>query len=400
LRRATAAAVLCLALVATALLGGCGSGSATPGGGGDSSGGDSTSAPSETAGTATGATTPQPEVAIETAASGFDAAQVYKEASPGVVTIRSVFGPGSAAEGSGFVLDEEGHIVTNAHVVTDESGGPRKPAEEVFIEFPDRNVVEAEIVGFDPFADVALLKVEPGDFQLHPLTEGDDATLEVGESVAAIGSPFGETQSLSVGVISATERSVKSLTEFQIEGAIQTDAAINPGNSGGPLLNGAAEVVGINQQIETNSGANDGVGFAVPMTAIKRSVAQLMETGTAEYAYIGVSTQALYPQLAEHLGIDSTFGGLIADVVPGGPADEAGLQGGDKEIEFQASSYKIDGDVILQVEGHNVVSPNDLARYVSEKKPGEKVGLTILRKGKKEDVSVTLGKRPDSPEPE
>ncbi len=399
MKRATAAAVLCLALVAAALLGGCGSGNATPGGGDSSSDttGASTSAGTESS---TTAESPQPQVAIETAASGFDAAQVYKEASPGVVTIRSVFGPGSAAEGSGFVLDEEGHIVTNAHVVTDESGGPRKPAEEVFVEFPDRNVVEAEIVGFDPFADVALLKVEPDGFQLHPLTEGDDATLEVGESVAAIGSPFGETQSLSVGVISATERSVKSLTEFQIEGAIQTDAAINPGNSGGPLLNGAAEVVGINQQIETNSGANDGVGFAVPMTAIKRSVAQLMETGTAEYAYIGVSTQALYPQLAEHLGLDTNFGGLIADVVPGGPADEAGLQGGDKEIQFQASSYKIDGDVILQVEGRNVVSPNDLARFVSEKKPGEKVKLTILRKGKKEDVSVTLGKRPDTPEPE
>ena len=399
MKRATAPAVLCLALVLAALLGGCGSGNATPGGGDSSSDttGASTSASTESS---TTAESPQPQVAIETAASGFDAAQVYKEASPGVVTIRSVFGPGSAAEGSGFVLDEEGHIVTNAHVVTDESGGPRKPAEEVFVEFPDRNVVEAEIVGFDPFADVALLKVEPDGFQLHPLTEGDDATLEVGESVAAIGSPFGETQSLSVGVISATERSVKSLTEFQIEGAIQTDAAINPGNSGGPLLNGAAEVVGINQQIETNSGANDGVGFAVPMTAIKRSVAQLMETGTAEYAYIGVSTQALYPQLAEHLGLDTNFGGLIADVVPGGPADEAGLQGGDKEIQFQASSYKIDGDVILQVEGRNVVSPNDLARFVSEKKPGEKVKLTILRKGKKEDVSVTLGKRPDTPEPE
>jgi S1-C subfamily serine protease len=400
LKRATAAAVLCLALFAAALLGGCGSGNATPGSGGDSSSEATTSAGASPE-SSPGAEAPQPEVAIETAAIGFDATQVYKEASPGVVTIRSVFGPGSAAEGSGFVLDEEGHIVTNAHVVTDESGGPREPAEEVFVEFPDRNVVEAEIVGFDPFADVALLKVEPDGFQLHPLTEGDDSQLEVGESVAAIGSPFGEQQSLSVGVISATDRSVKSLTQFQIEGAIQTDAAINPGNSGGPLLNGNAEVVGINQQIETNSGANDGVGFAVPMTAIKRSVAQLMEDGSAEYAYIGVSTQALYPQLAEHLGLDTTFGGLIAQVVPGGPADEAGLEGGNgKEIEFQAGSYEPGGDVILQVEGKNVVSPNDLARYVAEKQPGEKVDLTILHKDKKEHVSVTLGERPDTPEPE
>jgi S1-C subfamily serine protease len=384
-----AAAALGLALVLAALVAGCGSGNATPG---SSSGGAT--------GTSTTAESTPPQVAIETAASGFDATQVYKEASPGVVTIRSVFGPGSAAEGSGFVLDEEGHIVTNAHVVTDESSGPRKPAEEVFVEFPDRNVVEAEIVGFDPFADVALLKVQPDGFQLHPLTEGNDATLEVGQPVAAIGSPFGEQQSLSVGVISATDRSVKSLTEFQIEGAIQTDAAINPGNSGGPLLNAAAEVVGINQQIETNSGANDGVGFAVPMSAIKRSVAQLAEDGTAEYAYIGVSTQALYPQLAERLGLNTTFGGLIAKVVPGGPAAEAGLEGGEKEIEFQAGSYEVGGDVILQVEGRNVVQPDDLARFVAEKKPGEKVDLTILHKGKKEDVSVTLGKRPETPEPE
>ena len=400
MKRATVAAALALvlALALAAILGGCGAGNATPGGGND---GD-TIATSATAGaSSTGEeSSPPPQVAIETAAAGFDATQVYKDASPGVVTIRSVFGPGSAAEGSGFVMDEEGHIVTNAHVVTDESSGSRKPAEEVFVEFPDRNVVEAEIVGFDPFADVALLKVEPNGFTLHPLTEGDDATLEVGQPMAAIGSPFGEQQSLSVGVISATDRSVKSLTQFQIEGAIQTDAAINPGNSGGPLLNADAEVMGINQQIETNSGANDGVGFAVPMSAIKRSVAQLIEDGTAEYAYIGVSTQSLYPQLSQKLGLDTTYGGLIAEVVEGGPADEAGLEGGDKEIQFQAGEYSIGGDVILQVEGQRVVQPDDLARFVAEKLPGEKIDLTILHKGKEEHVSVTLGKRPDTPEPE
>ncbi len=214
--------------------------------------------------------------------------------------------------------------------------------------------------------------------------------------MAAIGSPFGEQSSLSVGVVSAANRSVKSLTEFQIEGAIQTDASINPGNSGGPLLDGDARVLGINQQIETNSGANDGVGFAVPISAIKRSIAQLAEDGSAEYAYIGVSSQALYPQLAAKLGLDTTFGGLLAEVVPGGPAEKAGLEGGDKKLDFQAGEYRTGGDVILQVDGHDVVQPDDLARFVAAKKPGEKVTLTVLHDGKKEQVEVTLGKRPDT----
>ncbi len=373
-------AAACLACLA--LLNGCGSG----GGGSDS-------------GTAQAPAQPKakPQVVVEAADSGFDAARVYREASPGVVTIRSIFaGGGGAAEGSGFVLDTKGEIVTNAHVVTDESSGRRKPAKEVFVEFPDRNVVEAQILGFDPFADVALLKVKPDGFALHPLKLGDDAGLQVGQPVAAIGSPFGEQQSLSSGIVSATDRSVKSLTQFQIEGAIQTDASINPGNSGGPLLDAGARVIGINQQIETNSGANDGVGFAVPISAIRRSIAQLQEDGTAEYAYIGVSSQALYPQLAAKLGLDTGFGGLLAEVVPGGPADKAGLQGGDRKLRFQAGEYRTGGDVILQVNGHDVVQPDDLARLIASYRPGEKVTLTVLHDGHREQVEITLGKRPDS----
>jgi S1-C subfamily serine protease len=379
-RAALAVALLCLALLA-----GCGS---SDKGGGMSGAG--IAAQSD----------PAPQVIVETAASGFDAAEVYREASPGVVTIRSIFGgdsgTGGAAEGSGFVLNEDGEIVTNAHVVTDESSGKRVPAKEVFVEFPNRNVVEAKILGFDPFADVALLKVKPDGFTLHPLELGDDAGLQVGQPVAAIGSPFGEMQSLSSGIISATDRSVKSLTDFQIEGAIQTDASINPGNSGGPLLDAGARVIGINQQIETGSGSNSGVGFAVPVSAIKRSVAQLEENGSAEYAYIGVSSQALYPQLAAKLGLDTTFGGLLAEVVPGGPAEKAGLEGGDKEVKFQAGKYSTGGDVILEVDGHKVIRPNDLARLVASKKPGDKVMLTVLRDDEKKRVEVTLGKRPDS----
>jgi len=339
-----------------------------------------------------------PQVIVETASSGFDAAEVYREASPGVVTIRSIFGgdEAGAAEGSGFVLDGSGEIVTNAHVVTDESTGSRKPAKEVFVEFPDRNVVPAQILGFDPFADVALLKVDPDGFELHPLELGNDSELLVGQPVAAIGSPFGEQQSLSVGIVSATDRSVQSLTEFQIDGAIQTDASINPGNSGGPLLDAAARVIGINQQIETSSGANDGVGFAVPISAIKRSVAQLEDDGHAEYAYIGVSSQALYPQLSERLGLDTNFGGLLARVVPGGPAEKAGLEGGDKKLEFQAGEYRTGGDVILQVDGKDVVQPDDLARLIAARQPGEKVTLTVLRDDRQEDIELTLGKRPDA----
>jgi S1-C subfamily serine protease len=370
-----AAILACLALLA-----GCGS---------SEGGSDATTA-------APASTEAKPTVIVETAASGFNPAKVYREALPGVVTIRSIFGSAGAAEGSGFVYDSGGEIVTNAHVVTDESSGTRKPAKEVFVEFPNRNVVSAEIVGFDPFADVALLQVDPDGLDLHPLALGDDHDISVGEPVAAIGSPFGEPSSLSVGVVSATNRSVKSLTQFQIEGAIQTDASINPGNSGGPLLDGEAQVLGINQQIETASGANDGVGFAVPITAIKRSVAQLEGDGNAEYAYIGVSSQALYPQLAEKLGLDTTFGGLLAEVVPGGPAEKAGLQGGDKKLNFQAGEYRTGGDVILEIDGHDVVQPDDLARLISTRKPGEKVTLTVLHDGKRKQVEVTLGKRPDS----
>jgi S1-C subfamily serine protease len=376
-RRAVLASLLCLALLA-----GCGSG-------GEGEGGSSAQAPASSE--------PAPQVIVETADSGFDAAQVYREAAPGVVTIRSIFGDSAgAAEGSGFVLNEEGEIVTNAHVITDESSGERVPAKEVFVEFPDRNVVEAEIVGFDPFADVGLLKIDPDGFALHPLELGDDAEIQVGQPVAAIGSPFGEQQSLSSGIVSATDRSVKSLTQFQIEGAIQTDASINPGNSGGPLLDAGARVIGINQQIETGSGSNSGVGFAVPVSAIKRSVVQLEEDGSVEYAYIGVSSQALYPQLAGKLGLDTTFGGLLAEVVPGGPAEKAGLEGGEEKLRFQAGEYRTGGDVILEANGQKVVKPDDLARFVAYRKPGEQVTLTVLHDGEKEQVEVTLGKRPDS----
>ena len=373
-------------LLCFGLLAGCGSGDE-----------ESSPAPGSSAATAP---EPQPQVVVETSSPGFDAAQVFEEAAPGVVTIRSVFEEAGAAEGSGFVLNDDGEIVTNAHVVTDESSGDREAADRVYVEFPDRNVVSAEIVGFDPFVDVALLRIEPNGLELHPLELGDDKELHVGQPVAAIGSPFGEQQSLSVGVVSATDRSVRSLTQFEIPGAIQTDASINPGNSGGPLLDVAARVIGINQQIETSSGANDGVGFAVPVSSVKRSIAQLREDGEAEYAYIGVSSQALYPQLARKLGLDTTFGGLVSEVVSDGPAEEAGLRGGDDKLRFQAAQYLTGGDVILQVEDRDIVRPDDLAEVIATHDPGDEVTLTILRDDERKQVELTLGERPDNPSPE
>jgi S1-C subfamily serine protease len=356
--------------------------------GGEDNGGSVSNAPEEVRTTT--------EVIVQAADGGFDATEVYREASPGVVTIRSIF-DGGGAEGSGFVLDTEGRIVTNAHVVTDGEGGDREEAASVFVEFPDRNVLPAEIVGFDPFVDVALLEVEPDGFELQPLELGDDEELVVGQPVAAIGSPFGEQQSLSIGIVSATDRSVRSLTEFQIEGAIQTDASINPGNSGGPLLDAAARVIGINQQIETESGANDGVGFAVPISSVQRSVAQLKRKGTVEYAYIGVSSQPLYPQLAERLGLDVDYGSLVAEVVADGPADRAGLEDGDDKLRFQGIPYRTGGDTILAVEGRELIRPDDLARHIASFRPGEEVTLDVLDDdGSREKIDVVLGERPDS----
>ena len=387
-RRGIAAGLLVLLLAAALLLVACG------GDGGESASTTTTTTTTEAA--------QQPQVAVQVAGSQFNPVEVYKRAAPGVVTVLSVFGGSgdvlggaSAGQGSGFVLNKDGEIVTNAHVVSEGEGSNLSEADQVYVEFADRNRVSADVLGVDPFADVALLKIDPGDLpNLVPLQLGDDRQLQVGDPVAAIGSPFGEQQSLTIGIVSAKQRSVKSLTQFQIENSIQTDAAINPGNSGGPLLNANAQVIGINQQIETRSDTNAGVGFAVPINAIKRSIEQLRDKGEADYAYIGLSTQALYPQLAEKLGFDSDYGGLIAKVVPGGPADDAGLRGSDDTTRFQASTVRTGGDVVLAVDGKKVVDPSDLSNLILAHQPGEKVTLDILRDGEHKQVEVTLATRP------
>ena len=365
-------------------------------------------------GSTTGAATDDattPTVAVETATGGFIAQRLYEQDSPSVVTILSVFGDpenaisqAQAGQGSGFVIDTNGEIVTNAHVVTDavetgaQTAGDINEADELYVEFGDRNQVPAEIIGFDPNADIALIKVEPDGLDLQPIEFGDSDGVAVGSPVAAIGSPFGQEQSLSTGIVSATDRSIESLTQFRIDGAIQTDASINPGNSGGPLIGADGKVIGVNQQINTTSGGNEGVGFAIPSNLVQRSVDDLRDDGQAEYAYIGVKSQSLYPQLAEELDIDAPTGSLISSVVDGGPADEAGLQEGDdgpdSRIQFQGRPVKVGGDVIVAVDGEELVTENDLSRLISEHRPGETVTLQIIRDGEEQDVDVELGTRP------
>jgi S1-C subfamily serine protease len=325
-----------------------------------------------------------------------------------VVTITSVFDSGGssllgsggaqAGQGSGFVIDKNGDIVTNAHVVTSggrlNGGGTPHAAKQVFVEFGDRNRVPAQIVGFDADADVALIKVDPSGLNLVPVPLSSRSTFAVGEPVAAIGSPFGETQSLSIGVISATNRTVEGLTNFGIDNAIQTDASINPGNSGGPLLDAKGEVIGINEQIASSSGSNSGVGFAIPVTSVRYSVDQLRNGGHVQYAFLGVTSESLYPQLADHLGIPSKSGALITDVVNGSPADDAGLKGSTGETTFQLQHVKTGGDVVIAVDGKPVFQNNDLSELIATHKPGDSVTLDILRDGHHATVNVTLGSRP------
>jgi S1-C subfamily serine protease len=335
---------------------------------------------------------------------GFDAGQIYERLSPGVVTITSVFEGGSnpledqgeAGQGSGFVLDGRGYIATNAHVVTAEDLSGTKRAEEIYVAFLDGNRVSAEIVGTDPNADVALLKVDPEGLKLTPLRLGVPETIEVGEPVAAIGSPFGEqqSQSLSVGVVSALDRSIQSLTRFQIGNAIQTDAAINPGNSGGPLIDARGRVIGINAQIRSRSGGGEGVGFAVPVDAVQRSLHELRRHGRVDYGYLGVGSLVLYPQLADRLDLRVGAGALVQEVEDGSPAEDADIQAGDDQITFQGRPVPTGGDVIVAVDGKPLTLHSDLADVISSMSAGEKVRLQLLRDGKRRTVEVTLGRRP------
>ena len=334
---------------------------------------------------------------------GFDPGAIYDRLSPGVVTILSIFNGGGSlledggegGQGSGFVVDGDGYIATNAHVVTTERRNGTARADDVYVEFSDGNRVAATIVGDDPNADVALLKVDPAGLSLTPLRLGRSASIAVGEPVAAIGSPFGERQSLSIGVVSALDRTIQSLTRFQIGDAIQTDAAINPGNSGGPLLDARGRVIGINAQIRSQSGGGEGVGFAIPVDTVRRSLGELRDRGKVEYGYLGVETLTIWPQLAERIGLDVDTGALVQDVVDGSPAEDAEIQAGDDTISFQGqTNITVGGDLVVGVNGRALTREHDLADEISAHSAGDRVRLELIRDGKRRTVEVELGKRP------
>jgi S1-C subfamily serine protease len=331
---------------------------------------------------------------VKTAGGGsFDPSGIYKREAPGVVTVLSEFA-GQIGQGSGFVIAGNGEIATNAHVVTDTEGGAVKRARSVFVQFLDGNQVPATIVGADPDADVALIKVKPDGLKLRPLPLGTSANLVVGAPVAAIGSPFGEAQSLSIGVISGLDRTIESLTQFQIPGAIQTDAAINRGNSGGPLVDARGRVLGINSQIRSSSGGGEGVGFAVPVDSVKRSLDELRRTGRVSYAYLGLSLKALYPQLAERYHLPVKRGVWVQTLVRGGPAAGAGLKAGSRTERFQGRRYRVGGDVLVKVAGVDLTTDNSVSEAIAPHRPGETIKVELYHGTERRTVSVKLGKRP------
>ena len=335
----------------------------------------------------------------------FDPAGVYARRSPGVVTLYSVFGTGngtSASQGSGFVVSSGGLILTNSHVITTAGagGGTVTPAGDVFVEFQDRDRVKATIVGWDVFDDVGVLRVDPKAHALTPLPLGDSSRVVVGEPVAAIGSPFGNENSLTVGVVSATQRSIESLTsQYNLVDAIQVDAPINHGNSGGPLFDAAGRVIGINAQIRSDNGSAEGVGFAVPINAARRSMQELVATGKVAYAYVGITSEDLTPGIARRYGYPVRSGAVITSVRPGSPGAHAGLRGGSQQRDFNGSAFTYGGDVVVSIGGSPVRSASDVVRAVTERlRPGQTVPVTVVRDGARQTVQVTLANRPRNPD--
>ena len=333
----------------------------------------------------------------------FRPSAIYARRSPGVVTLVSVYGkdPETAqrAQGSGFVVSRDGYILTNSHVITTAGEDEKvKAADEVYVEFKDRDRAQAKIVGWDVFDDVGLIKVAPLSHALVPVPLGNSAAVVVGEPVAAIGSPFGNENSLAVGVVSATKRSVDSLTSrYNLVDAIQTDAPINHGNSGGPLFDARGRVIGINAQIRTSSGTAEGVGFAVPINSAKRSMSQLIANGGVSYAYVGVETTDLTPALATRLGYAVSRGAAITTVLRHSPADKAGLRGGRGREDVLGVQFVPGGDVIVGIDGQPVRSSEDIVRIVANSlAPGDIARFTVQRGKARRDVAVRLGERPQS----
>jgi S1-C subfamily serine protease len=335
-------------------------------------------------------------------ASGKSVQEIYAQSGPGVVQVSSAsvdsqdpfFGPQTAARlGSGFVIDKSGRIVTNYHVI--------EGAQEVEVNFSGDDRVPARVVGSDPSTDLAVLEIDAQARALTPLPLGNSDAVRVGDSVVAIGNPFGLERTVTAGIVSALQREIVAPNGYTIDKVIQTDAPINDGNSGGPLLNAEGEVIGVNSQIESSGGGgNVGIGFAVPISTVREVVSQILENGRVEHAYLGVRMQAIDENLAQTFRLSVDSGILIVDVVDGSPADEAGLQGGDQQVIVGGTSYVLGGDIVTSADGEPVAGPDDLRRAIMDKEPGEAMTLEVHRGDRGESertVSVTLGRQPAEP---
>jgi len=322
---------------------------------------------------------------------------LYAHVTPGIVAIQVLTASG-ADLGTGFVYNDQGYIITNQHVVDGQ--------QKMEVDFPDGYKVFAKLIGVDPDSDLAVIKVDAPAAELHPLTLGDSSKLEVGQTVIAIGNPFGLNGTMTTGIISALGRTLPSNhtttsgSTFSASDQIQTDAAINPGNSGGPLLNLSGEVIGINRAIQTNSSAtsgepvNSGIGFAIAINIVKRVAPEIIKNGKYDYPYMGLGSQEqLTLDEINALGLKQLTGAYVASVVPGGPADKAGVLAGTKDVGLQG--LKGGGDLIIAVDGHAVDTFSDFLSYlVNNKAPGDVITLTVLRGDQTVDLKVTLDKRP------
>lgn len=329
---------------------------------------------------------------------GFDPSAVYRERSAGVVTIYAEFGT-TEAQGSGFVVTRTGVILTSSHVITNAGdqirGSAATAASQVYVEFSDHDRVSARVVGWDVFDDVGVIQVDPRGHALSPVPLGRSSEVRVGEPVAVIGSPFGNENSLEVGVVSGIRRSIDSLTSsFRLSDAIQVDAPITHGNSGGPIFDAAGRVIGIAAQIRTDTGQPEGVGFAVPIDSARRSLVQLLTTGKVAYAFIGVRTVDVTPTIARALGLRVTRGALVVGIDAGSGAAQAGVRAGKGERTIDGVSVRPGGDVIVAIAGYRVATGEDVARVVAEYlRPGQTVPLTVLRGGRRRVLSLHLGAR-------
>ncbi len=328
---------------------------------------------------------------------GLSVQQIYESDAPAVVQITTTLAAGSTdgiaapaaqALGSGFVIDKDGHIVTNYHVVEN--------AQKIQVSFSNHETVDATLVGSDPATDLAVLRVTLPAQALAPLGLADSNQVEVGEPVVAIGNPFGLERTVTAGIVSALQRNVTSPSGSTIDHVIQTDAPINHGNSGGPLIDGQGRVIGVNSQIETG-GAGDGnvgIGFAVPSNTVKTVVAQLLANGKVERAFLGVAARPITPELARTFNLPVDQGLLVETVTPQTGAAKAGLQAGDEDVVVEGESYRLGGDLIVSADGKQVATVADLRDVVTAHKPGETISLQIYRDGAKRTVTVTLGNQP------